>query len=86
MMFIYFLRHTWNFDNGQEGCFEASFSDVEEAFEKFQDLQRLIETDKYDFNVKFSPYCEGDMYFIAYEDINSLVNRQELVLIEKEVY
>lgn len=81
---FYILKHSWKF-NDSEGCYMATFSNVEEAFERFEYLKKLIECDDYDFDVKFTPYCEGDMEFSAYENSLSLVNRQDLILMEVEV-
>lgn len=83
--FVYILTHDWRFANGDEGHFERTFSDLEEARSCFTNLQLFIETDDYDFDVKFTSFVEGDMSFSAYESVDSLVNRQDLTLKQLEV-
>ena len=84
-MLVYLLTHDWHFANGEEGHYEVSFSDAEEAFSRFKYLQLLIENDEYDFNAHFTPYKDGDTSFSAFESADSLVNRQDLTLKRVEV-
>lgn len=84
-MEIYVLTHDWNFADGSNGHFEVAFASLQEAFDRFEWYKFLIETDHYDFDAKFSPYCEGDMSFSAYEKEDSSMNRQDLILRQLEV-
>ena len=83
--FVYILSHDWRFADGSFGHYELQFDNPEEAFARFEYYKFLIETDEYDFDAHFTPYAKGDMTFSVYEDENSLVNRQDLVLKQVEV-
>lgn len=76
----FLLTHDWNFANGEVGHYELCFSNLSEARSRFEYLKLLIETDDYDFDAHFTPFAEDDTVFSVYEDANSLVNRQDLVL------
>lgn len=84
---LYVLMHDWNFANGEHGHYEVQFVNVDEAFAKFKHLQKLIETDDYDFDAVIPPYVDGDMSYSIYEcgHEDSFVNRQDLVLKQFEV-
>lgn len=81
----YKLVHTWCFANGEQGRYELEFCDINEAFERFNYLKLLIENDEYNFDAKFTPFVDGDMSFSCYENEDSFINRQDLVLIQREV-
>lgn len=83
--FVYILTHDWCFSNGEQGHYEVTIHDIDEAFSRFQYLQLLMDNDEYDFNVHRTPYVEGDMSFSIYEDEHSLMNRSDLVLRQVEV-
>ena len=77
----YILKHDWNL-NGSIGHFQMTFDDEKEARNQFDYYKSLIETDDYNFDVKFTAYHDGDNHFAAYEDLNFSENRQDLVLVQ----
>lgn len=84
-MFIYTLIHTWNLSDGDSGITQLVYDNIDDAFKYFKELQKLIETDVYDFKAVIPLYVDGDMSYSIYENEDSPYNRQDLILIEREV-
>ena len=76
----YLITHDWNLSNGGRGHFEVTETDIDKARERFDYIKACIETDYYDFEPKFTPYCEGDMQFSVFEKEGCVENRQDLVM------
>ena len=78
---MFVLIHDWNLGESS-GHYERCFDDEQEARNQFDYYKSLIETDEYNFDVKFTPCFDGDNHFSAYENENSSINRQDLTLVK----
>lgn len=84
-MIVYLLTHDWVFTTGETGHYEVRFTDKAEAIARYRYLKFLIENDNYEFSVHFQENNDGDITFSAYENAESIFNRQDLILKRMEV-